>query len=521
MGLMLLVLTPCLYMNVSDSWMLPSKWRRAAIAAAGMYVELVIASFATFIWWFSDPTSLLAQVCLSVMFVSSISTVLFNGNPLLRYDGYYILSDLIEIPNLRQKASSILNRAMGKWFLGIEPPPDPFLPQRKQAFFALYSVAAAIYRWVVVLGIMYFLHKIFESYGVPVIGNIIGFAALYGLIVQPLWKLGKFFYVPGRLRKVKRTRLAVSMAVVAALLGGILLIPLPYHVLAPFVVQPADAVTVYVEEAGELAIGGDRPQAGDVVRAGEVLAELSNFGLAQEVTSIEQDLAETKLQMDYLRARRRHVEPAEFFQLERDLASQQERHEAQLNEKREQVARLRIVAPIDGTVLPAGAPPATNAAGRLASWSGSVLSKRNDGAFLEADSRYPYCQIGDPARLEANIVIDQGDIEFVTVGQKVELMLDQSQGKILHSTISERGTEQLSYAPLALSNKAGGQLATQTDESGREKLLATSYEASAPLDDKSGAMRPGLRGTAKIRIGNRSLGQRLLRYVNQTFNFRL
>ena len=125
---MFLVLTPCLYCNVSDSWMLPNRWHRAAIGAAGMYVELVLASICTFIWWFTEPGPL-NYICLNVMFISSVSTMMFNANPLLRYDGYYILSDILEIPNLRQKASTILNRKLGKWCLGLEEPEDPFLPQ--------------------------------------------------------------------------------------------------------------------------------------------------------------------------------------------------------------------------------------------------------------------------------------------------------------------------------------------------------------------------------------------------------
>ena len=78
---------------------------------------------------------MLNQLCLSTMFVCSVSTVMFNANPLLRYDGYYILSDLTEIPNLRQKATSILNRKLADWCLGLEEPDDPFLPQRNQVFF--------------------------------------------------------------------------------------------------------------------------------------------------------------------------------------------------------------------------------------------------------------------------------------------------------------------------------------------------------------------------------------------------
>ena len=119
-GIMILVLTPCMYCNVSDSWMLPSKWHRALIGAAGILVEVTLAAICTFIWWFTEP-GLLHYLCLNVMFVSSVSTLLFNANPLLRYDGYYILSDIVEIPNLRQKASTILSRKMGDWFMGLEP----------------------------------------------------------------------------------------------------------------------------------------------------------------------------------------------------------------------------------------------------------------------------------------------------------------------------------------------------------------------------------------------------------------
>jgi len=160
MGFMLLVFTPALYCNVSDSWMLPSKWRRAFIGAAGMYVEMVLASIATLIWWFTDRTTLLNQICLSLMFICSVSTLLFNGNPLLRFDGYYILMDLIEIPNLRQKATEVLKRFLVGLCLGIEMPDNPFLPQRNRFFFGLYTVAAVCYRWIIVFSILLFFYSI-------------------------------------------------------------------------------------------------------------------------------------------------------------------------------------------------------------------------------------------------------------------------------------------------------------------------------------------------------------------------
>ena len=276
MGVMFLVLTPCLYCNVSDSWMLPSRWHRAAIGAAGMYVEVVIASIATFIWWFSEP-GFLNYICLNVMFISSVSTILFNANPLLRYDGYYILSDILEIPNLRQKASSILNRKLGKWCLGLEEPEDPFLPKRNQGLFAFYTVASFFYRWFILLSILYFLNKVFEPYGLKVIGQMIALASLYGLIVMPLVKVYKFFRVPGRMNKVKKVRMFATLALLAAVVGGAFFIPFPSSVLCNFELQPREATSVYVEVQGKIEEILVEP--GQRVEAGDLLVKLSNLDL--------------------------------------------------------------------------------------------------------------------------------------------------------------------------------------------------------------------------------------------------
>ena len=275
-GVMLLVLTPCLYCNVSDSWMLPNRWHRAAIGAAGMYVELVLASIATFVWWFTEPGPV-NYVCLNVMFICSVSTLMFNANPLLRYDGYYILSDVMEIPNLRQKASTILSRKLGAWCLGLEEPEDPFLPKRNQALFAIYSVASALYRWVVVLSILYFLNKVFEPYGLKFVGQLIAFGALYGLVIQPFVNLYKFFKVPGRLGKVIRWRMYTTLALIVAAIAGILMIPLPSHVFCSLVVQPRGAASVYVEQDGILDEVFVKP--GDQVQKDQPLAQLRNIDI--------------------------------------------------------------------------------------------------------------------------------------------------------------------------------------------------------------------------------------------------
>ena len=249
-GFMLLVLTPCLYCNVSDSWMLPNKWQRAIIGAAGMYVEVVLASIATFLWWFSDRSTLLNNLCLNIMFICSVSTLIFNGNPLLRFDGYYILMDLSEIPNLRQKSTEVLKRFMVGLCLGLEQPENPFLPQKNRILFGLYTVAAVVYRWIVVFSIVFFLIQLFEPIGLKVVGQVVAATGFFGLIVQPLWQLARFFYMPGRMHKVKKFRVIASLAVVAGLLAAVVFLPLPHSVKCEFEIGPRDAAPVYVEVPG-------------------------------------------------------------------------------------------------------------------------------------------------------------------------------------------------------------------------------------------------------------------------------
>jgi len=519
MGVMLLVLTPCLYCNVSDSWMLPSKWRRAAIGAAGMYVEVVLAGLCTFLWWFTHP-GLFNQLCLSVIFVSSVSTILFNANPLLRYDGYYILSDLVEIPNLRQKASTILHRKLGSWFLGLPAAEDPFLPKRHQSFFALYTMAAAVYRWLIVGSILWFLYKVFEPYGLQVIGQMIALMALYGLLLQPLIRLAKFFYVPGRLQKVNRPRLLASLAGVVVLLAAASFVPLPHYVVCSLELRPYDASQVYVDVPGSLEeVLVDE---GQYVEAGQDLARLRNLDLQLELVRLEGELQRQHNRLESLR-RNRHRRDRAGLEANEAIPAVMESLESirsQLQQKRQEEARLRLVAPRAGHVmLPPLKQPGADEQHGLPGWSGTPLDPRNRGTYLGVSERF--CQIGDPAALEAILVIDQADIEFVARNQPVEVRLDLLSAESFESTVENIARVELEASPSRLSAKAGGDLTTVTDVSGQEQLMSTSYQARVLLRDEEGILHEGLRGQAKIRTAPQTLATRLYRSLRQTFNFSL
>lgn len=514
MGVMVLVLTPCLYCNVSDSWMLPNKWHRAMIGAAGIYIEIVMASVCTFIWWFSGP-GMLNQLALSTMFVCSVSTIVFNANPLLRYDGYYILSDIMEIPNLRQKASSILQRKLAWWCLGLEEPDDPFLPQRNQGFFALYTVASSIYRWVVTFSILWFLYNVFKPYRLEVIGQMIGIAAIVGLVVQPAYKVGKFFYAPGRWRKVKRGRLYASLAVLAAAIAAVLFVPLPYHVVCPMKVEARGADSVYVDEPGVLAKVGVRP--GDLVQKGDVLAELESPELALEIADLQGKLTQQQARLSILQ-HQKFTAAAAHLQLG-ETAEMIKLFEEQLAHAKSRREKLKIVARRDGLVIAAPTKPDRPMPQKMPTWFGSALDARNLGAAIERQTLV--CQIGDPQQLDANLYVDQDYIDFVRGGQAVSVMLDELPGRVYETKIANKSPQPVPWVPKQMADSAGGGLPTQTSEAGEERPLSPTFSVRAPLEDSEGLMRVGLRGRGKVYTEWQTLGQRSWRYLTRTFNFRL
>lgn len=516
MGVMFLVLTPCLYCNVSDSWMLPNRWHRAAIGAAGMYVEVVIASAATFVWWFSEP-GMLNYICLNIMFVSSVSTIMFNANPLLRYDGYYILSDVMEVPNLRQKATSILNRKLGKWCLGLEEPEDPFLPKRNQGFFALYTVASFLYRWLILLSILYFLNKVFEPYGLKVIGQMIALMSLYGLIVMPLTKVVKFFRVPGRLNKVKKVRMFASLFLLGALIGSAFVIPFPSSVMCSFELLPRGATSIYVEVEGILEEVLVEP--GEQVEAQQVLARMRSIDLELEIESLRGERESRRVELESLQKLRFRDDEASL-----QLQVVQERlaaFEEQLAQKLRDAKRLEITAPVAGTLIP---PPLRQERPaeqqlELASWTGSPLDKKNLGTtFMTDGQQILFCQIGDPNAWDAVLVIGQRDLDLVAQGQEVRLMLEESAYHVFISKIEYIANDELQALPSRLASTSGGPVPAQPDKDGTLRPLSTSYQAVVQLDDSLGMFRNGLIGQARIKTKPSTLASRFIRYLGRTFS---
>src|SRR5436190_1404208 len=146
LGIMFLVFIPTPYVDASSAWAFPSRWHRMFVGAAGMIVELFVASLLCFFWvTVGDKTSLPAVLAYNAMLIASVSTLVFNANPLLRYDGYYILSDFLEIPNLRQKSTEYALGLIKRHIFRIKAQ-QPLPPIGQRGWLLLYAIASSIYR---------------------------------------------------------------------------------------------------------------------------------------------------------------------------------------------------------------------------------------------------------------------------------------------------------------------------------------------------------------------------------------
>ena len=513
MGVMLLVGTPCLYCNVSDSWMIPSKWKRAAIGAAGMYVELVLAAICTFLWWFSQP-GLLNHVCLNVMFVSSISTLLFNSNPLLKYDGYFILSDLLEVPNLRQKATAVVQRKLGSWILGLQERRDPFLPVRRRWLFGLYSVASSVYGWLVSLSIFWFVYRVLEPYGLKILGQLLAASMIMSLIILPVVRFGRFVFQPAGARNMNQARAAVGLCCVGAGLVAILSVPLPYYIGCSVEMQPRGATSVYVDVPGHISKIHFR--AGPIA-AGQPIVDLDDIDSRVAEQRLAGQRADLVARTESIRQRAHTDDSAllELAQTEEALAAL----DAQLLSCRQRLGRLKICAPLEGTLVPPPVrPEERTTTTQLAAWHGRPLEVRNVGAYLEASTLLG--RIVRPGQLEAVLVIPQEEMDFVHAGQHVDLFLDQMPGE-RHSGRIEHIAEQDMKAASSRLAAGSGRLATRTGADGVERPIGVVYQASVPIEDPSGRILVGAAGRAKIYAGRQSLAARLWRSLCRTFRFEL
>lgn len=508
MGVLLLVFLPALYTDVTDAWRLPSKWQRIAVSAAGMGVELLIASVATIVWWYSQP-GLLQLVALDVMLIATVNTLAVNGNPLLRYDGYYILSDLVESPNLWQRSRDVLRTFTDRWLFGNRGEEDALVPERHRAWLAGYAVASKVYSVILFTAIVWGLVLALHPHRLDTLAYMVGLTLLGGALVQPSLHLYQFARNPLRRRQLRKGRVGTIATAALVALVVILAWPVNYYVQAPLVLLPTDAARVYATVDGTLA---SALPAGQTVAADEPIAKLDNSEVAVDLARLVGEHNLARLQLENLERLRGQDEqagpkiPAARARLA-DLA-------AQLADRQRDAERLTLTAPLAGTVIPVpNAPPRATQDGRLATWSGNLLDEANRGALVEPGTLV--CLVGDPQNLSAVLLVDDTNVPRLEPGQRVRLTLDQAPGKILTGEVLDVARHDAESSNTTATARADlAQLFTGLTPPGRSDKH---YQVRVQLDDAPPALSIGGRGQAKIAAQRITFARWLLRYFAQTF----
>jgi putative peptide zinc metalloprotease protein len=509
MGILFLCLFPCLYCNVTDAWTLPSKWRRILVSFAGIYVELLVASLATLVWWAAPAEPLLGQFCLSLMVVCSVNTVVFNANPLLRYDGYYMMADWLEIPNLRERSSRFLKNLALEHGLGIEMPVESTMARWRRLLFISYAVASYAYRWLVTFGVIWFMYRLLKPYNLGAVGALLGVLSAASMLGWPLYRFIQDIRRQGRLPQMNQWRVFRSIGVVAALLLAACVVPLPISRIrqtALVQLQPDATEKIFVPAAAVLERLYVRD--GQVVQQNDILAEFRSLDLETQREESVSDYEIRTMQLQFLQDRaavansaadRAQIEVARAAAAgERALCGRQ-------IEVFDRMVKLLVVrAPRAGVVID---PPRLDEVGKL--W--------------EQDN--PFCTIGDPARLRALLPVSPADYRLL----KEELSrdpalcvaicmpgpnIDDCRGHITRLPESE-ATE----VPLSLTTHGGGPLSAEpTARPGAYVPLTQQYLVPADIEAAGARLYPGTLAQVQVRCRWRPLAWLLWRTVASTFD---
>ncbi len=337
-GIMLMIFTPLPFVDTTSSWAFRSRWQRALVGAGGMIVELFLAALAVFVWAGTAPGAL-HSLAFNIVFLASLSTLLFNGNPLLRFDGYYILSDVLEIPNLQGRAVQQVGYVVERFLFGIADARSPAASLAEAGWLFAYGVGSLGYRLVLSAGILLFLANHYLLVGLLAMG--VG-VVTWGVV--PLAKGAHYLAASPRLARHRTRALAVSAVALALAVAALGIVPAPRHFRAPGVLEAAEHSVVSTQVAGQvLTIVGT---SGSEVTPGQPLLRLENRELELEIEGAAAEIAEAQA----MRGRALEEVTADLQPIDRRIEAVEKR----LARLRDSQAALTVRAPHAGVWVAPG-----------------------------------------------------------------------------------------------------------------------------------------------------------------------
>ena len=248
MGVMFLVFFPLPYVDASSAWAFRNRWKRAIVGMSGVMAELSAAAIAAIIWS-STSTGTLHIIAYNVIFVASVSTLLFNGNPLLRFDAYYVLSDLLEIPNLGQRSRNYLYYLVKRYCWGLKRAQNPAFTYGERVWFVFYGIASISFRIFICIRILLFLNdRLPEELFILV--PLFAFSAIVAWVFVPVGKFLQFLATGAELSRQRARAVGLTLGTFCVIAVCIGLIRVPDYWRVEGVVEPVSLAIVHAKSDG-------------------------------------------------------------------------------------------------------------------------------------------------------------------------------------------------------------------------------------------------------------------------------
>ncbi|MFU8777334.1 MAG: peptidase M50 [Roseovarius sp.] len=484
MGIMFLVFMPVPYVDASAASAFRQRRRRAVVGGIGIMVELALASAAMIVWSMAEP-GLLRAAAFNVMLIGGVSTVLFNGNPLLRFDGYYVLCDAIDMPNLGTRSNKYLQYLVLRYGFGKTDAESPVTAQGERKWLVGYGVLSFFYRIVIMIGISLWVASKFFFIGV-----VLALLSVFLTIVMPLWKGFRFVFQSRRLAERQGRAKAVTLGVLAILGAFLFLVPAPHATVSHGVVWVPAEGRVVASNGGFVSVLHVAP--GERVEAGEPLATLSDLKVASQIRLLEAQEKEFRARFDLLNLR----DPGQS----RIVAEQLARTRASLEFWRERDRLLTILARQAGAFVLPGNRDAL--VGRLVP-EGMLIGYVLSEAPRRLRVVVPQERITDVSDDTRSV-----DLRFASA------LAVQVPGRVGH--VTPAAIERLTSSVLGPAG-GGPVLLDPQAETGAARPLNNHFEVEVEVLEDGAHWRPEERAIVRFRHTPAPLGVQFLRSVREVF----
>lgn len=480
-GVAFIVLWPIMYTDTTDAWKLTKKYQRAAIDSAGIFVDLAVAIIAIFLWSFV-PEGLPKYTLFFISAVSLASSLLINLNPLLRYNGYYLFSDLVNVINLQNTAFPIARWKLREWLFKFGEPPPITYPKKKETLLLIYAYFTWIYRFFLFLAVALVVYV----YCFKVLGIILMLVEIVFLIIFPILNELKNYWV--RRKNITMNTNSVLTFSIVGILIIFFFVPWSSTVKGPATLSYVDQTKIYNQFSG--AIEQINFTSGMPVTKGQLILSLKNYNLDYNITEAHIDIQTIKLKLNA------ETDKAATLGFKSTTQQELQSKENTLQSLLEEKKKLKLYAPFSGIIF-------------------SNNPGFHQGVWLDKNTL-----IGELVNSTQPVIyayVSENDLQRISVGAVTKFYPDQKDAEALALKVTAIDTTATDILDLPyLASIYGGKIAVIANKAGELQVQRALYRVKLQPDEKLPAFYHVITGVVQINGKRESYFNQLIKLVSAT-----